>query len=224
MENQKKNLIRLVETDKRFDDALKLDMVKTIQTSSKEDLELIEFVLREENPLSYWTSGDEGAKSKLKTAAAVGLPAATLVVLYALFRKYGMPSEQINKVAKLIKLRKVVFPFKAGTATVVGTGVVTTTLFYGAYRNIRALFDKCTRECGVMKLNLPKRQLCMLQCKRQMLLRKIRLIRNLIEDCNKVTDPKGCREVLIVKLQKASADLKKVDDRIVKLKLETVQD
>lgn len=40
-------------------------------------------------------------------------------------------------------------------------------LTWGGYRAVRAAFDKCTRACGVFKLNTPPRQLCMAKCKLQ---------------------------------------------------------
>lgn len=40
---------------------------------------------------------------------------------------------------------------------------------YAAYRVIRSWFDKCTKACGTLEINTSKRQLCLLNCKKQSL-------------------------------------------------------
>jgi len=53
----------------------------------------------------------------------------------------------------------------AGGVGVAG-GLVMGAAFVAGYRLIRSWFDKCTSTCGTYKVNTPKRQLCMLKCKK----------------------------------------------------------
>jgi len=46
------------------------------------------------------------------------------------------------------------------------------------YRVIRSMFDNCTKQCGTFQVNTPKRQLCMLQCKKVSLEKHITLLKN----------------------------------------------
>lgn len=43
------------------------------------------------------------------------------------------------------------------------------------YRAIRSMFDKCTRQCGVLEINTVRRQLCMAKCKVQKLKNEIKI-------------------------------------------------
>ena len=47
---------------------------------------------------------------------------------------------------------------------------------YLGYRLARSFFDKCTKTCGTYGINTPKRQLCMLKCKKGALEKHIEIL------------------------------------------------
>lgn len=48
---------------------------------------------------------------------------------------------------------------------------------YAIYRILRGFFDKCTKQCGTLEINKPKRQLCLLNCKKLTLEKKLELLK-----------------------------------------------
>ena len=67
-------------------------------------------------------------------------------------------------------------------AAAIGLGTIGV---WGLYRLVRAKFDKCTKTCGTFKLNLPKRQYCMIKCK----------VAKLQADVNAATKAKNQKEI-----------------------------
>jgi len=59
----------------------------------------------------------------------------------------------------------------------IAIGVAMSAALIAGYRLIRSKFDRCTKECGTYTVNKPKRQLCMLQCKKVNLQNEIILLR-----------------------------------------------
>ena len=56
-------------------------------------------------------------------------------------------------------------------------GVIAGAVAVAGYRLIRSFFDRCTKECGILSVNTPKRQLCLLNCKKLTLEKKIVLMK-----------------------------------------------
>lgn len=48
---------------------------------------------------------------------------------------------------------------------------------YAAYRYTRSLFDKCTKNCGMLNINTTKRQICLLSCKKELLEKQLELLK-----------------------------------------------
>lgn len=62
--------------------------------------------------------------------------------------------------------RAVVTGMSAATGDVAGAvGGIAGIGLWALYRKFREKYDGCTKQCGTYKLNLPKRQYCMLKCK-----------------------------------------------------------
>ena len=59
-------------------------------------------------------------------------------------------------------------------------------LQWGIYRGIRSTFDNCTKECGTLKINNPRRQLCLYKCKLSTLEKAINLTKTSLA---KATNP-----------------------------------
>ena len=81
------------------------------------------------------------------------------------------------------------------------TGAALSAALIAAYRKIRSWFDDCTKTCGTFKVNVPKRQLCMLNCKKLSMQKQISLLQK-----NKV-DPD--------KINKAINNLKVINQKIL---------
>jgi len=52
-------------------------------------------------------------------------------------------------------------------------GVASGVPAWATYRGIRAIFDKCTIDCGILKINTRKRQECIMKCKQEYLKKKL---------------------------------------------------
>lgn len=74
---------------------------------------------------------------------------------------------------KTLKNKNISRMKKAKTIGMLGAGLAA----YGVYRYIRSLYDKCTKTCGTYELNTPKRQLCLLNCKKLSLQKRIELMK-----------------------------------------------
>lgn len=88
-------------------------------------------------------------------------------------------------------------------------GAATSMALYAAYRYIRSIFDECTKKCGTLNINTSKRQLCMLECKKKSLEKRIDAARkhgdtkekvdNTINDLGKVNQKIGAYRQYISK-------------------------
>jgi len=116
-------------------------------------------------------------KSTRKTTDSVtGVAAGGLAATSAV----GATKHLINKANKVpeiqktfgkLKLSKPHAIAKVATGAVVGAGA------WGIYRSARAIFDKCSRQCGMFKINTPKRQECLKKCKEELLRKKNELMK-----------------------------------------------
>lgn len=76
------------------------------------------------------------------------------------------------------------------------------------YRLIRAAFQKCTRECGVLSINTPHRQRCLLTCKMKKKQALLKALDDLKPHCDKF---KGDwrKNRCLKKIEKGKAKLEK---------------
>ena len=73
-----------------------------------------------------------------------------------------------------------------GMAAGAAIGVAAGAAMIAGYRIIRSWFDKCTKTCGTFQVNRPKRQLCMLKCKKVSLDKQLSLMKQHKVDQKKI--------------------------------------
>lgn len=115
---------------------------------------------------------EQGKATKYRTTAhsVVGtgvVGAATTAGVYSALKNHPLTKNKLANIAKSggAKLPHAGLVFAKGAA--IGLAQ------WAGYRLVRSLFDKCTKQCGLFKINTPKRQLCLYKCKEQMLIKTI---------------------------------------------------
>ncbi len=132
--------------------------------SKSAKLQLLNFIQKE--------ASDVQIKSLLMDGEITGLDEQAKEIVNARFEL----SEAGGKVAQMRKSVASVGASPVGRAAVAGAHLVggnpaiaakaaVGASFWMVYRMIRGKYDKCTKQCGTYKMNLPKRQFCMAKCK-----------------------------------------------------------
>ncbi len=107
--------------------------------------------------------------------------------------------------------------------SVVGAAAGTLGGVFAGYRVLKAMFDQCTRACGVFGLNTVKRQYCMLNCKIRVKQREISEVQKMMSQCNQTGNPEKCKQGLMKKMEKAKNQLAGLTQQLAKAKQYMVQ-
>jgi len=102
-------------------------------------------------------------------------------------------------------------------------GAVASLGTFAIYRGLRAMFDQCTKACGVVGLNTVKRQYCLLNCKIRVKQREISEVQKMMSQCNQTGNPEKCKQGLMKKMEKAKNQLAGLTQQLAKAKQYMVQ-
>jgi hypothetical protein len=101
----------------------------------------------------------------------------------------------------------------AGLLTLLGfnnlAGGIAAVLGFASYRVIRALFDKCTKHCGVFNVNTLRRQVCYSKCKLDTYKKVLVGQKALANKCQYSQNPQKCNKIMGNKIEKTSNKLQK---------------
>ena len=78
-----------------------------------------------------------------------------------------------------------------------------------SYRVIRALFDKCTKHCGVFNVNTLRRQVCYSKCKLDTYKKVLTGQKALASKCRNSKNPQKCDKVMSNKIESTIKKLQK---------------
>jgi hypothetical protein len=92
------------------------------------------------------------------------------------------------------------------------------TLEWPTYRVIRAMFDKCTRRCGILRVNTGGRYACLLKCKIEGLTKLQSEVGKI--NCTKSKNPVKCNNSKKEKLVEIKNKLSKINKRYSEIRKE----
>ena len=119
------------------------------------------------------------------------------------------------------KAAKIVLGVAAGVtagAVALSVGVFLAKVWL-AYRGIKAIFDKCSRSCGVIGIGF-KRKVCIEKCKIQLATSEIKLFGQAMAGCKRTQNPEQCKLKVQKKYEEARNTLEAATQALRRLEHE----